>query len=80
MFSRNKHEKTYTFSDHFNKRFGKDMYRCIDDGTVVAKNAKTINYRYLTGVLKSKDESEFKMLSWAFEGEPKFLYGDSIGN
>ena len=47
---------------------------------MVPKKARTVNFRYLTNVMRSKDESIFKREKWMWDGDYRFLYGESIGN
>ena len=66
-YTRTKREGFYTYSELFRKRFG-DEYECCSDGTVMSKTAKTVNFKKLIQVLKSKDESVFEQNNWMFDG------------
>ena len=56
------------------------MYECVADGTIIPKKARTVNFKYLTNILRSKDEGVFEREQWMFDGDFRFLYGDPIGN
>ena len=77
-FSRTRSETMFSFSDFFNKRYGKDQYKCLASGQIVAKKARTINLTNLLNILRSKDQTELDSQSWMFDGEHRFLQGDPI--
>jgi hypothetical protein len=41
--------------------------------------ARTLNFKQLMNVLKSKDESLWEQSQWMFDGEFRFLDGESLG-
>ena len=57
-FSVTKHEGFLNYSELFRKKIG-EGYTLYKDGTVAVSTAKTINYRNLVEMLKSKDKSLF---------------------
>ncbi len=58
-FSVTRHDGYLTYSERFRKLFG-DGYASARDGSVVVTTAKTINFRKLNAMLKSKNESDYK--------------------
>jgi hypothetical protein len=66
-----------TFSVQFRAKYGNN-YKTERDGTVSVAGAKTINFKSLMNVLKSKDESLFKDNSWIFDGDFKFCDGEAL--
>jgi len=73
-YTRRKREGYYSYSDHFRRRYGPD-YECAADGTVMPTKAKTINFKTLFDVLKSKDESVLEANRDMFDGKFRFLDG-----
>ena len=58
-FSVTRHDGYLTYSERFRKVFG-DGYASARDGSVVVTTAKTINFRKLNAMLKSKNENDYK--------------------
>lgn len=58
-FSVTRHDGYLTYSERFRKLFG-DGYASARDGSVVVTTARTINFRKLNAMLKSKNESDYK--------------------
>jgi hypothetical protein len=76
-YSVTRHEGFLNYSEIFKKKIG-DGYRCNKDGTVGVTTAKTINFKNLMNLLKSKDEKLFLSSQWMWDGDFKFLDGDKI--
>ena len=45
----------FSYTDIFIKKFGREQYKCLESGQIVAKRARTINLTYLLNILRSKD-------------------------
>lgn len=76
-YSTTRHEGYVGFSEMFRKRFGNE-YTTLNDGTVVATTARTINCKNLYNMLRSKDESLFAANKWIFDGDFKFCDGAAL--
>jgi hypothetical protein len=61
----------------FREKYGPG-YNVVRDGTVGVTTAKTINFKTLMEVLKSKDESLFNNNKWIFDGDFKFCDGEKL--
>jgi hypothetical protein len=78
-YSVTRHEGFLNFSEMFRKRYG-DGYNTLKDGTVAVTTAKTINFKSLIKMLKSKDEKDFVANEWIYNGDFKFLDGERINS
>lgn len=67
-----KHEGFSSYTEIFRKKIG-DGYIVHKDGSVAVSTAKTLNYRNLIEMLKSKDKSLFDQAQWMWDGDFKFL-------
>ena len=54
-FSRKHSETMLSYTEIFNKNVGNEQYKCLENGQIVAKRAKTVNLTYLLNILRSKD-------------------------
>lgn len=76
-YSITRHAGYLNYSEIFRKKIG-DGYRINKDGTVAATTAKTLNFRNLIKMLKSKDASLFEQSQWMWNGDFKFLDGEKL--
>jgi len=72
-----KQEGYYSYSDIFRMRFPIG-YGCDSIGRVYPTTARRVNFSHLNNVLTSQDEAVFKENSWIWDGEFRFLDGQSI--
>lgn len=49
-------------------------------GAVIPITAKTLNFKQQTAMLKSKDPAELEASRWVYDGEFRFLDGESMNN
>ena len=66
-----------TYSQQFREKYGPG-YNVVRDGTVGVTTAKTINFKTLMEVLKSKDASLLEKNKWMFDGDFKFCDGENM--
>lgn len=76
QFTTRPREHFTTFSEHFRKKF--PGYKVDRYGACTSTTAKTLNYRQVMDMLKSKDEGLFHEMKWIFDGEFRFLDGESL--
>ena len=72
-----KQEGYYSYSEIF-RRYWPEGYRCDSKGRVEATTARVVNFKHLKEVLMSKDESLLEKNSWIFDGQYRFLDGESL--
>lgn len=77
-FTTRPREGYLTYSNLFRKLYGTgyavDKLQCV-----VPTTARTLNFKTLMAVLKSKDESLWEQSQWMFDGEFRFLDGEPLG-
>lgn len=78
QFTTRKHEGFHTFSYHFRQKY--PGYGVDRLGAVCALTAKTINFRQQVNMLKSRDPSSLEACRWVYDGDFRFLDGESINN
>jgi hypothetical protein len=78
QFTTRQHEGFNTFSVNFNKKY--KGYGICKTGNVVPITAKTISFKKQIEMLKSTDPSQLELARWTFDGDFRFLDGESIGD
>ena len=69
-----KQEGFYRFSELFRKHYGTtDFYGTLSNGSIYARQARTVNYSELVRVLKSKDAALLEENKWIWDGNFRFL-------
>jgi hypothetical protein len=67
-----------TYTENFRKKYGLG-YGIDKSGAVVPTTAKTINFTNQLEMLKSKNASLLEQARWTYDGDFRFLDGESIG-
>lgn len=76
-FTTRPQEGFFTFSQLFRQQYagyGLDKNHCL-----IPTTARTVNFKNLINVLKSKDEKLFEQNQWIFDGEFRFLDSERLG-
>ena len=66
-----------SYSEIFRRKFGTD-YALNSEQAVIPTTAKTVNFKKLMEILKSKDEKLFTDNAWIFDGEFRFLDNEPL--
>lgn len=74
-----KQEGFYTYSEIFRMKFPSG-YICDDGGRVVPTTARTVNLQNLRSIMLSTDEALYRDNRWIWDGEFRFLDGESNSN
>ena len=73
-YSVRKSEGFFSFSELLVKHYGSaELYGTRRNGTLFARQARTVNYSELVSVLTSKDAALFEENKWIWDGNFRFL-------
>ena len=78
-YTTHKQEGFYNYSEIFRLKFPVG-YSCDKNGCVVPTTARRINLQQLRSVLLNKEEASFAENQWIWDGDFRFLDGQSLGN
>lgn len=76
-YSGKRQEGYKTYSEWFRLKVG-EGYGIGPDGSVFSKSGKTVNFKQMIEILKSKDASLMEENKWIWDGDFRFLDGEAL--
>lgn len=77
-FTTRPQEGFFTYTQLFKNLYGTG-YKVDSNQSIVATTARTLNFKNLIEILKSKDVKLWEQSQWMFDGEFRFLDGEALG-